>query len=193
MTALIFKPIHFKTHPLNDDYSYATSFVYAKGNWDLMYVMERIDKTWHFTRWNDVSMVNSGIGKKKECADRLTHDLSTWCSERSVSPFVKKWRETIHDDFGYLQIEEDYDIVYKDPKISVGDIQAIGISQNSHRNSSTFSVVYNTWPTGTYRLAYKIEWRMKKWSFGRWTGPRTEIGTIGECRNAIRKDILERS
>ena len=193
MTRLVFKPIHFKTHPLNDDYSYAASFVYAKDNWDLMYVMERIDKRWHFTRWKDVPMVRSEIKQKNECADHLMRDLSTWCRERGISPFVKKWKESIHDDFGYLQVNEDYDMVYRDPKISIGDIQAIGILQNSHRNSNTFSIVYNTWPKGDYRLAYKVERRMNKWSFGRWTGPHTEVGTIGECRNAIRGDILEGS
>ena len=193
MTGLVFRPINFKTHPLNDDYSYAASFVYAKDDWNLMYVMERIDKTWHFTRWKDVSMVKSGIEQKKDCAGHLTLDLSTWCEQRNVIPFVKKWKETIHDDFGYINIEEDYVIVYRDPKITVRDIQAIGISQNSHRNSNTFSVVYNTWPTGNCRLAYKVERKMKKWSFGRWTGPHTAVGTIGDCRKAIRQDILERS
>jgi len=193
MTKLAFKPMHFNTHPLNDDYSYATAFVYSTESWDLVYVMERIDKTWHYTRWADVPVIELEIDRKKTCAEKITQDLVKWCRERNISPFVKKYRETIIDFNGYIEIEEDFDIIYRDPVVLVGDIVAVGISQNSHRNSNAFSVVYNTWPKGHFKIAYKVERKKKNWLYGRWSGPHVRVGTIGECRRTIRKDFLDKS
>ena len=77
------------------EHSYAAAFVYLKAraklprhvprveNSYLVYVMERLGKTWFYARWEDIRKINTGTTLKSECHNIVKDDFYDWTNTPS--------------------------------------------------------------------------------------------------------------
>ena len=173
---LFFDKVSYQESALNapDGVPVSTAFVYHETTRELLYVMEKIGTIWHYTNWKNIEKITSGKSSKK-CNIAIDEDYYVWT--RGGHTVRYRW-----DDNSYSEYQ---------PKFSAdGPIQW----QGAPRRSNAYQFIYGANPHNEYsRLLYIKELRNKTWSFARWPGPQIAVGTIKECRDAIRADYLDKA
>ena len=174
--SLIFQPIAFKNYTHHweiEEYRivpYTVSYVYSKDTCDVVYVIERIEKIWHFTKWENVE--STVVGTKKNCEYTIREDIHSLRLDPDFNPNARFYKQ---DSMGY-------------PPSGI-DVTDIGLFSADQTRNGYGAVYDNIGRSGGFFLLYKVERINRKWAFGRWTGPENAIGTLKECRDAIREDF----
>ena len=168
VSRLRFNPIAWedKSTSCYSSYSYAVAYVYM--GLELAYIMERIGKIWSYARWNGVETIEAGT-TIKQCRDAVKGDFFNWTREPGMV------NEGCPDDWALGLVFEK--IAWRDRSCGTGYAVAYVYACKPFRDYSS--------------LAYVMERRDRKWSYARWQGPKTEVGTMKACRDAIRMDVTE--